>query len=95
VPIFETKTWAEGDRLVVALSGECDLTARQQLASALVQAVNASREVFVDLTELRFIDSSGIHELVRRIMAPARMTQILSQIQLKACLDDGGPQPVR
>jgi anti-anti-sigma regulatory factor len=72
VPIFETKTWAEGDRLVVALSGECDLTARQQLASALVQAVNASREVFVDLTELRLIDSSG----TRRSTRPGRCLSI-------------------
>jgi anti-anti-sigma factor len=53
-----------GDRLVVSLSGECDLTTRAELAAVLDEAIKASPAVVVDLSELTFIDSSGIHELI-------------------------------
>ncbi|HEY1489071.1 MAG TPA: STAS domain-containing protein [Micromonosporaceae bacterium] len=63
MPNFEVKT-SPGESLVVSLAGECDLTTRSELAAALAEAVNESAVVVVDLTDLSFIDSSGIHELV-------------------------------
>ena len=61
---FEATTSIEPDRVVVALSGECDLSVRTDMSSVLHGAVTKSSLVVVDLRELTFLDSSGIHELV-------------------------------
>lgn len=61
---FAAKSSSEGGRLVVFLSGECDITVRGALAAALRDAVDGCDTVVVDLTGLTFLDSSGIHELV-------------------------------
>ena len=61
---FEAKALPEGERFVVSLSGECDLTVRAELASVLADAVSRSTTVVVDLAGLAFLDSSGVHEFV-------------------------------
>jgi anti-anti-sigma factor len=61
---FGTTTSVEAGRVVVALAGECDIAARDELTSVLLAAVGSARIVFVDLAELRFLDSSGVHGLV-------------------------------
>jgi anti-sigma B factor antagonist len=61
---FELRTSAEAGQAVVALAGECDLAARDALTAALLAAVDGSDVVVVDLTELRFLDSSGLHGLI-------------------------------
>lgn len=61
---FEARTSTVNDRLVVSLSGECDLSVRAELASTLLNAVSRSPVVVVDLRALQFLDSSGIHGLV-------------------------------
>jgi anti-anti-sigma factor len=62
---FEIRTSADGDRVVVALAGECDVAARDELAAALSAAVTSAEVIHVDLAELRFLDSSGVHGLVK------------------------------
>jgi len=62
---FEVRTSDERDRVVVALFGECDLTVREELTSALLSAIDRSRVVCVDMGALSFMDSSGIHALVK------------------------------
>jgi anti-sigma B factor antagonist len=64
MPGFEARTSRDGDGIVIALAGECDLAVRADLAAALQAAVEKSRTVVVDLTDLAFVDSSGVHELV-------------------------------
>ncbi len=49
---------------LVALAGELDCQSSPLLADALVEASDGGRPVIVDLTELRFIDSSGLHVLM-------------------------------
>ncbi|GAA1833265.1 hypothetical protein GCM10009682_59580 [Luedemannella flava] len=61
---FEARTSTKAGRVVVALAGECDLAARDQLVAALREALDAGSTVTVDLSGLSFLDSSGIHELV-------------------------------
>ncbi|HEV7964711.1 MAG TPA: STAS domain-containing protein [Actinoplanes sp.] len=61
---FEVTTSVEPDRVVVALAGECDFAGRDELTSVLLAAVNSATVVFVDLAELRFLDSSGVHALI-------------------------------
>ncbi|MET7403767.1 STAS domain-containing protein [Dactylosporangium sp. NPDC005572] len=61
---FEARTAAGTGRAVVSLAGECDLAVRDQFEAALTAAVEAAPVVLVDATELRFLDSSGVHTLV-------------------------------
>jgi anti-sigma B factor antagonist len=69
---FEAKVSAQPDRVVVALAGECDLAVRDELSAALLTALGTARTVVVDLAELRFLDSSGIHGLVAAHHAAVR-----------------------
>ncbi|MET7419058.1 STAS domain-containing protein [Dactylosporangium sp. NPDC005555] len=62
--LFEAKTSTLEGRAVVALAGECDLTARDELTTVLLAAVELAPVVVVDLAGLRFIDSSGLHGLI-------------------------------
>jgi anti-anti-sigma factor len=62
--LFDVSTSVEGGRAVVALTGECDLAAREALTSALHAAVERAEVVDVDLAALRFLDSSGVHCLI-------------------------------
>ncbi|GIF05707.1 STAS domain-containing protein [Actinoplanes siamensis] len=61
---FEARTAAEPGRVTVFLAGDCDLTARDRLTAVLLDAVSRSKAVFVDLAEVGFLDSTGVHALV-------------------------------
>jgi anti-anti-sigma factor len=61
---FEATTSIDGQHAAVALAGECDLAAREDCTAALLGAVKAADTVVVDLKELTFLDSSGVHALV-------------------------------
>jgi anti-sigma B factor antagonist len=61
---FEARTSAEPGRVTVALSGECDLSAREHLTTVLLDALHRARVVYVDLADLTFLDSSGVHSLI-------------------------------
>ncbi|MFI7597981.1 STAS domain-containing protein [Actinoplanes sp. NPDC049681] len=61
---FQAATSTRAGRLIVALTGECDLEGRDQLIAVLGAAVDSAELVVVDLAGLTFIDSSGIHGLV-------------------------------
>jgi anti-anti-sigma factor len=60
---FATRVTVDSGRVVVALAGEFDLAARDELTSTLLAAVD-SGDVVVDLGAVEFLDSSGIHALV-------------------------------
>jgi len=62
---FEATTFDEVDSVRVALSGECDLEVREELTAALLDAVRRSPVVVVDLGRLDFLDSSGVHGLIK------------------------------
>ncbi|MEV6601089.1 STAS domain-containing protein [Actinoplanes sp. NPDC051346] len=61
---FEAAASTAPGRFVLALAGECDLEGRDRLSELLLDAVGRADLVVVDLTEVTFIDSSGIHALV-------------------------------
>ncbi|RZU48707.1 anti-anti-sigma factor [Krasilnikovia cinnamomea] len=61
---FEARTAAGEGRVTVVLSGDCDLTARDQLTHVLLDAVSREKAVFVDVAEVSFFDSTGVHALV-------------------------------
>lgn len=58
---------SEGPRLRIALEGEMDLANTETAASALREALLCGKDVVVDLTELSFIDSTGVALLVSAI----------------------------
>jgi anti-anti-sigma factor len=48
---------------IVKLCGEIDLASAPQLRAALESLVSSGDRIVVDLGEVTFIDSSGLHEL--------------------------------
>src|SRR3954469_23239212 len=56
-------TESEG-RLIVALEGEIDLEQAGAVRRALLDALKKGRNVLVDLSQVTYIDSSGIASLV-------------------------------
>jgi anti-sigma B factor antagonist len=56
----------DGDRSVIAVSGELDLWTAPELSDAALNALNEAgcHRLALDLSGLRFIDSSGINALI-------------------------------
>ena len=62
---LEVRSEREGDTHVIALSGELDIDGIKSVREALHAAEDSdAREVVLDLTDLQFIDSSGIQLVV-------------------------------
>ena len=61
---FAATTSDDVGGLRVFLQGDCDLSVREELVAALLAAVGRSAVVTVDLAEVDFLDSSGVHGLV-------------------------------
>lgn len=78
---------ANGESCRVKLAGEFDLSGRE-LADNVFASVNGARKIVLDLSELEFIDSMGIHFVVtatERAKEDGRTLTILR----------GGPQVTR
>ncbi len=58
----ETRT--EGDFKVVSVQGEVDLSWSTDIRNAILNAMNGGSPVLVDLSQVEYIDSSGIAALV-------------------------------
>jgi len=81
---------------VVVLDGELDQQSAPRLGEALERAAARGKRVVVDLTELRFIDSSGLHVLLsgpgmtdgRRavVCPPGNVARVLSIVRADAAL---------
>lgn len=87
---------------VIHLRGEIDLELREQASRALREVLLASLPVVIDLSEVRFIDSSGIAFLVQCRRAcqeaglsctlravPDATAEVLTLLGLDDLLDDG------
>jgi anti-anti-sigma factor len=61
---FQARVAAGPGRVTVILAGDCDLSARDQLTAVLLDAVSQTKSVFVDVSEVGFFDSTGLHALV-------------------------------
>jgi anti-sigma B factor antagonist len=72
---FDVYTIARGKAAVVVVKGEVDMAVAERLDNALWAAVRESSNVVVDLTDVAFIDSSGIGILVqvRKSVADGRL----------------------
>ncbi len=47
------------------LSGEVDMAASEGLVELVRRSVDGARDIVLDLSELSFMDSSGVHALIR------------------------------
>ncbi|MFF5290795.1 STAS domain-containing protein [Paractinoplanes globisporus] len=61
---FAATTSDDTEGVRVFLTGECDLSVREELVATLLAAVGRSATVTVDLADVDFLDSSGVHGLV-------------------------------
>lgn len=62
---FSISRSTHGVSEVVSLGGELDMAHAPTVAETLDALADTERPVIVDLTELTFIDSSGIHAILR------------------------------
>jgi anti-anti-sigma factor len=62
---FEITVVNRNGRAIVFMTGEIGLSARGEIADALTRAREGSSDVIVDLSQVTFIDSSGLNALVR------------------------------
>jgi anti-anti-sigma factor len=60
----------EGERLRVSLCGELDLSNACTAELQLEEALNSGRPLLIDLTNLEFLDSTGIALLVAALGRP-------------------------
>ena len=86
LPVFKITTRDEADGVVLALSGELDLAGAPELDQALSAVREAGTALTLDLTDLEFIDSSGLGVLVRFNNAAVASGYVYSVI--------AGPPPV-
>jgi anti-anti-sigma factor len=61
---FEMTERIEGEELVICLAGELDLASQQPLLARLYEAGDRRANVVLDLSELSFIDSTGLSALI-------------------------------
>jgi anti-sigma B factor antagonist len=70
---FETRTWPDRGRVIVAARGELDIDTVVELRTALEELSAAGWEkVVLDLRELTFIDSMGLSLLLETDRAARR-----------------------
>lgn len=62
---FSVSVSAEGDRAVVALRGELDMSGTDRAREAIEQAEDNAKLVVLDLSALDFIDSTGLEVILR------------------------------
>ena len=85
-PDFSCASYAEGEGFTrVTLSGELDLATAPRLVHALTEVADGTAVVILDLSELTFMDSSGLHAI---ISARAR----LAETDCRLVLVPGGHQ---
>lgn len=72
-PGLDCKSYADGPGFArVSLSGELDLATAPKLAEALAQVPSGTAVVILNVSELSFMDSSGLHVIVN---AAARLAE--------------------
>jgi anti-sigma B factor antagonist len=79
-PELTTSLDAQDGRALLRAAGEVDLYTARDFAAALEAAVAASPHVLVDLTEVEFMDSTGLRALLE---ARGRATGAGGEVTLK------------
>src|SRR3954447_11013995 len=81
-PEFVCDVRPDGRRTVVRLAGELDLQGAGDVGAAVEELLDAGcPEVIVDLRELSFLDSSGVHMLMAAAQSAERRRRALALIR--------------
>jgi anti-sigma B factor antagonist len=64
IPSFELQVRSEGDRTRFVPMGELDLATAPELEGQVLEAIGEGRSVVLDLSELTFMDSTGVRTIV-------------------------------
>ena len=79
---FRVRTEREGEHAVVKISGDLDIYSSSELRDALLDLVDAAAgTVVVDLSDVEFIDSTGLGVLV---LAQKRLRQQGGEVILRS-----------
>jgi anti-sigma B factor antagonist len=82
---FSVNSLTSGGVLIVEVAGEVDMTTAPELSRAIDQVPDGTTHVVVDLSEVSFLDSSGLNTLVQgRRMLEER------QVAMKVVVPEGG-----
>ncbi len=65
VLMFGVEQVVSNDRVTVKVTGDIDLATADKVGEALIDALALGREVWVDLSAVTFLDSTGIRALVQ------------------------------
>jgi anti-sigma B factor antagonist len=63
--MFGVEQVVNGDRVSVKVTGDIDLATADKVGEALTEALTKKSEVWVDLSGVTFLDSTGIRALVQ------------------------------
>jgi anti-sigma B factor antagonist len=63
-PPFETRNVRQGGTLIIEVAGEVDMATAPELATAINDPDQTVERVIVNLTEVSFLDSSGLNTLI-------------------------------
>ena len=68
---FGVRTTSTGSNLLVEVAGDVDMTTAPELSQAIERAPDGTELVVIDLSDVSFLDSSGLNALVqgRRTLA--------------------------
>jgi anti-sigma B factor antagonist len=76
------KTREERGAMVVAFEGDVDLQSSPEARKVLLEAVGKGMPILVDLSEVGYIDSSGVASLVESFQAARKSGQSLILISV-------------
>ena len=81
-PEFVCDVRPEGRKVVVRLAGELDLQVADDVGAVVEELLDAgSPQVVIDLRNLSFLDSSGVHMLIEAGQAAERRRRALALIR--------------
>ena len=72
----------QSGRTVVALSGEIDMEEAPKVRRALLDVMKQKRDILVDLSQVTYIDSSGIASLIEGLQAARKQKNDLALVSV-------------
>ena len=72
----------QSGRTVVALCGEIDLEKAPEVRRGLLDSMKQKRDVLVDLSEVTYIDSSGVASLIEGLQAARKQKNDLALVSV-------------
>ena len=72
----------QSGRTVVALTGEIDMEEASKVRRALLDSMKQKRDILVDLSQVTYIDSSGIASLIEGLQAARKQKNDLALVSV-------------